>query len=163
MKEILLTHGKVTFVDDCDYEYLIQWKWCCHKLGRNEYADSNELINGYYRTIRMHRIICKRMGLEFTKKDHIDHIDGNSLNNCRKNLRVATVSQNIANSRLWDRNQSGFKGVHWRQSHHKWVARLGVNHKRLHLGYFDNPRDAAKAYNDAALKYFGEFARLNVV
>jgi hypothetical protein len=75
------------------------------------------------------------------------------------NLRMATRAQNKANTRPCAANTSGVKGVHWHKSAHKWRARIKVNGKRRHLGFFCTPESAAAAYAAAAEKYFGEFSR----
>ena len=93
----------------------------------------------------------------------IDHIDRNGLNNQRNNLRDSTRSQNNANRGLNKNNTSGYKGVCWNKQKQKWHARIRVNYKYVQLGLFDNIKDAARAYNKAALKYFGEFAWLNPI
>jgi hypothetical protein len=86
---------------------------------------------------------------------HVDHADGDQGNDSWANLRAATVSQNIGNAKMPCNNPSGFKGVH--PFRNKWRARL-VNR---HLGVFDDPVEAAKAYDRAAASYYGEFARHN--
>lgn len=96
----------------------------------------------------------------------IDHIDGNKTNNVISNLRVATKSQNNANKKLEpNRNTSGFKGVSLNKatSHLKnpWRAYIMKNKKRIHIGMFSNPIEAAQAYDAKALELFGEFAKLN--
>lgn len=87
----------------------------------------------------------------------VDHRDRNGLNNQKLNLRFCTTSQNIANS--VGRSASGFKGVY--RFRNGWTSHITVNYKTLYLGVFDTVLEGAKAYNEAALKYFGEFARLN--
>ena len=91
--------------------------------------------------------------------EFIDHIDGNRRNNKIGNLREATRSQNISNSKLKNNNTSGFKGVSWNKSVNKWVAGIRFNRKKIHLGCFHNKQDAYAVYCEAAKKYFGEFAK----
>jgi hypothetical protein len=91
----------------------------------------------------------------------VDHKDGNGLNNRRGNLRSCTRKQNAANRRLATNNKSGYKGVHWSKTRHKWVAQIGVDKKCINLGAFIDPWEAAQAYNTAALIEWGEFALLN--
>lgn len=90
----------------------------------------------------------------------VDHIDGDTMNNTRANLRIATHQQNMANSRR-RRHNSGYKGVQLRCDGKKWVARIQVDRKGHHLGSFPTPEAAARAYDEAAILHFGEFARLN--
>lgn len=92
-----------------------------------------------------------------------DHIDGNGLNNRRDNLRAASASQNGANRRVQVNNTSGYCGVYWRKDGQKWCAKIEVEQRSIHLGYFTDKHDAARAYNAAATKNFGDFARLNVI
>jgi hypothetical protein len=89
--------------------------------------------------------------------DCIDHIDGNPINNRFSNLRASTKAQNCANQRLRDENRSGVKGVG--RSHGRWRARIMVNFKDHHLGYFDTLEEAAKARFDAAVRLHGAFAK----
>lgn len=106
-------------------------------------------------TLYLHRFII------IAKKGQIvDHIDGDTMNNTRSNLRIATHQQNMANSKKRIGN-TGYKGVQKRCDGKKWVARIQVNRKGIHLGSFTTPEDAARAYDDAAVIHFGEFARLN--
>lgn len=101
------------------------------------------------------------MGFEdFTASDHINGVRND---NRRCNLRPATMSQNRINYSGMRTNTSGYKGVNRCKAEKKWRARIMTNGKRLSLGSFDDPKDAAKAYNKAALKLHGEFARLNKV
>ncbi|MBW8041782.1 MAG: Fis family transcriptional regulator [Planctomycetes bacterium] len=90
----------------------------------------------------------------------IDHINGLSLDNRKANLRPATIAQNAWNSKK--RNpRSGYKGVWFAKEKGLWRAAIVCNRKRIHLGYYKNKTDAAKAYDKAAKKYHGEFAVLN--
>jgi hypothetical protein len=93
----------------------------------------------------------------------IDHEDCDGTNNRWSNLRPATRLQQSHNRPLQTNNKSGFKGVRWRRQERKWVARITVEGKKVGLGFFDHPEEAAHAYNKAAVKYFGEFATLNPV
>ena len=100
-----------------------------------------------------HRIIYCLMTDEWPEYE-IDHIDGNGLNNKWANLRAATRSQN-------NMNRKGLKGVTWDKGRKKWFAKIKKNHKQYFLGRYNNKEDAIQAYNKAALKHFGEFAKLN--
>lgn len=103
----------------------------------------------------LHQIIfCFHYG--FIPK-YIDHKDGNSLNNKIDNLREATQSQNVHNSPKRKNNKSGVKGVCWVKN--RWLAQIGVNNKNIVLGRFEKLEEAAKAYEHAAVLYFGEFAK----
>lgn len=96
--------------------------------------------------------------------DYIDHADGNQRNNSPMNLRAATHSQNIANAKKRPRLKgetpvSKYKGVSWHVHVKKWNAKIGVNGRRIHLGYFDSEEEASVAYINAAKLYFGEYNR----
>ena len=97
-------------------------------------------------------------GVDPAEKD-IDHKNGNSLDNRFNNLRLATDSQNTRNQKKRKTNTSGFKGVCWYKQTKKWIARIQVNNKLIHLGYYTNKFYAALVYARAAKKYFGEFRR----
>lgn len=162
MKKIELTRNQFALVDDEDYEYLNQWKW--HAMpGRNKYyAQRVEYVylNGKRSKIlhTMHSSIMKLTTKEFV----IDHIDGDGLNNQKINLRKCTRLQNSFNRIKQNRKAtSNFKGVYWYKSRNCWRAQIMFNRKTIPLGYFNIEESAAIAYNDAAIKYFGEFAKLN--
>jgi len=160
MKEIILNGkkaaGRVALVDDEDYQLVSQYKW--HILeekrpGRlhGPYAVSSiKRADGSGTTIRMH---CLILGAT-----NIDHRDGNGLNNQRSNLRIATDTQNKANG--YSRSgTSKFKGVY--RSKYRWIATIRINGKTYYIGSFTVEEDAACAYDTAARKAWGEFARLN--
>lgn len=160
MKKIKLTRGKFALVDDADYEYLSQWKWFCetsHHAARDQHIgmDGKREIK---KRIKMHRLI---MG--FPKAMEIDHIDGNPLNNQRRNLRIVTHAQNQKNLKTPITNTSGFKGVSWSKVRRKWIAGIHVDGRGYNLGGFDTIEEAARKYNEVAVERFGEFVRLNSV
>jgi len=95
------------------------------------------------------------------KDKQIDHINHNTLDNRKENLRIVTGSQNGMNQKLHKNNTSGYKGVHWFIYSKRWMAYIRLNSRKIHLGYFNSKIEAAYAYNYAALKYFGKFAKLN--
>jgi len=160
MKKVSLTHGKVALVDDEDYPSLSCYKWYTKKGRYTFYAAHDTGDKHNRKTEPMHRVI---LGLRPGDKQHTDHIDGNGLNNQRDNLRICTIAQNIQSSRKRKMNSSKHKGVGWYPAYGKWRSRICVNRKKIHLGYFDFETDAATAYNQAALKHFGEFALLNTL
>jgi len=163
MKEIPLSRGKVALVDDEDYEWLNQSRW--RLLSHNErYSSGPYALRSQYNpdtkrstTIYMHRLI-----LSAPSHLQVDHINGNGLDNRRSNLRLCLSRQNQYNYRKTKRpTTSRYKGVSWNKQKRKWEAQIQVNRKHKHLGVFGNEKDAAYCYDAGALRYFGEFARLN--
>jgi len=154
MRLIPLTKGFSAMVDDSDFEWLTQWRWSY--IGG--YARRTVKENGAQRPIRMHRFI-----LNAPKGMRIDHVDGDSLNNTRSNLRYASHSQNMCNKKKKHNSTSQFKGVAWIPSarKRKWRAMIQINQKQTHLGYFADEVDAARAYDAKAKELHGQFARLN--
>lgn len=147
--------GTVAIVDIADYDLVMQYRWRIVTSARKgkEYGPyASTLAGGSSRNTFMHRLLT---GWELT-----DHIDGNGLNNRRSNLRSATQSQNMCNTSSRG-GSSQFKGVSWVKSKEKWRAEIAINHKRTHLGYFTDEIKAALAYDAAAVRLHGGFARLN--
>lgn len=152
MKTIKLTKGQFVIVDDEDFEHLNQWKWFAFKDHNSFYAhrrDGNSIV-------RMHRFLLS------PKKDEVvDHINRNGLDNRRENLRLCSHSENVRNSAKHIKSTSKFKGVYLPSGRDKWRAVIRINGKKKSLGTFASELEAAIAYNNAALKYFGKFAYLN--
>lgn len=161
MKEIPLTQGKVALVDDADFEWLNQCKWCALQTSPGKwYAvrnKSRKAISGS-RTIWMHRVVAAQSG-----NPEVDHKNGDGLDNRRGNLRPCTHSQNAANSKLNAKNTSGFRGVCWHPGAGKWMAYITAGGKRQHLGLWEDAETAARAYDVAAIREFGDFARPNFI
>lgn len=146
VKEIPLTKGAFAFVDDEDFVMLAKYRW---QVTKNGYAH-NHL--GY-----MHRHL-----MQAAKGANVDHIDGNPLNNTRANLRFATHSQNMMNKHVaW--GKSKYKGVIWNKADQTWFVRIMVDGERRFVGAFRDEVEAAKAYNNAALEAFKEYASLNTI
>lgn len=143
-------------MDDEDFERVNKLKWYVVKLSNTNYAQTKIKINGNWKSVFMHRFI-----LNPENKIHIDHINHDGLNNCKYNIRLCTPSQNHMNRNKIKNLSSIFKGVFWDNSRNKWSSIIRVNKILKYLGFFDSEIDAAKAYNEAALKYFGDFAKLN--
>lgn len=131
------------------------WRPISPENSRTSYAAAHSSILG--RDVLMHRII-----LDLTDPDiHVDHVNGNGLDNTRKNLRTATPSQNHANTERQRNNTSGYKGVSYAKDRNKYHAYIKVNGQRESLGYFSDPTEAARAYDTAARKAWGVYARTN--
>ncbi len=158
MMKIPLSKGKFAIVDDVDFELVNRYKWHTKdtKTGKRWYA--NRSVWGPPRkNILLHRFL-----LNPKPDEQCDHINGDGLDNRRSNLRIATNSQNNMNRQKQSgKYSSHFKGVTWHKLGNKWMAQIHFNNKILYLGLFLNEIDAAKAYNLAASKYFGEYANLN--
>ena len=151
--------GCYALVDDEDYDQLAQWHWTkstrgyAHRVGKK--SDGNR--RGRY--ISLHRQI---LGVTDPKVE-IDHINHNTLDNRKSNLRICSRSQNMANQRLCSDSTSKVKGVSWYKPLMKWRVQIKVSGTKKHIGYFDSKYSAALAYNKAAKKHFGVFALLNEV
>jgi hypothetical protein len=139
-------------IDHCDYREVSKYLWY-PKINRP---------GGHIYIIRWYRKKPKSIGsliLGIPSTDIADHIDGNTLNNKRSNLRIATNSENVRSQKIHKNNTSGYKGVTWDKGHKKWLAQIMVNYKNCFIGYYDNPAEAHKAYFERAKVAFGVFAR----
>lgn len=153
-KEIVLTNGAIALVDDEDYARLSGHVW--YFDGRS-YARRAWLVGGKRHQIRMHQEV-----LQVEDGYFIDHINGNGLDNRKSNLRPATHMQNMRNRKPNEVSSSIYRGVYFHRQAGKWRARLRTKGLHLSLGLYQNQVDAARAYDAAARRVFGEFARLNL-
>lgn len=169
-KRIKLTRGKVAIVDEDDFERLCGYSWHYEGSSKKQYASRKIYVKGTYKigkkqkTIRMHTDV---MGVP-PKGYVIDHINGNSLDNRKSNLRICLFSQNAKNQKnrthyKGKKCSSIYKGVSWHKKSKKWIAYIMVDYKCIYLGTFSDEKEAGKEYNKNASIYFGEFARLNKI
>lgn len=156
MKEIVISDGSKVKVDADDYDWLMEYKWSAKGNG---YAMRGVHIGKRkYRYFLMHREI-----IGAKKGEVVDHINGDKSDNRKCNLRIATPSQNSTNSKHRN-NESGYRGVYLDKRRNLWKSEIRPSPgKRKFLGYFENKEDAALAYNEAAEKYHGDFAKLNKI
>ena len=161
MKKIKLTQGKYALVDDEDFERLNHYKWFAQRSGNTFYAVRNITTGkGKQKTISMHRVI---LSLGFGDPQKVDHKNHYGLDNRRDNLRICTHRQNMQNMNPHKNGSSAYKGVWWSKEKQKWLAAIRVNGKLKHLGIFVSEREAAKAYDKAAVELFGNYAQVNKV
>ena len=139
-----------TLVDANDATLLGQWTW---RLSSDGYAVRSETRDGNKRTIYLHREV-----MQAPRGAIVDHVDGDRLDNRRQNLRIATPGENAANSRDRPR-RSGYRGVYPHKPTGRWIAQISAGGHVRHLGIYDDPEAAARAYDLAARAQWGHFAR----
>jgi hypothetical protein len=151
---INLTQGYKATIDDENEIAIGQHKWFALKSGKNIYA-ARHTPGNHKKFILMHRVIMCA-----TDTCLVDHINHNTLDNRKENLRLCSSSQNMMNKNS-NRGISQYKGAHWHKINKKWVAGIRYFGKQLYLGSYSMEEDAARAYDAKAIELFGEFALLN--
>jgi hypothetical protein len=153
---IPLTSGLEAKVDASDYHKVSRHCWYAKNARGYMYASRDALVNGKRKRIMMHRMLLgARLG------QMVDHRNTDTLDNRRQNLRFCTKATNGMNGKSHTGSTSIYKGVYWSTHHKKWIAAIKSGGSKNYLGYFHNQIRAAKAYDVAAHKLFGEFARPN--
>lgn len=157
MRLVPLTQNQVAMVDDEDFDRVIALKWYAYKSGSYDKSFyCGRMVrgsDGKRRRISMQKFI---MGVDSV----LDHVDGNGLNNQKSNLRPANRTQNGRNRRV-QKHSSPYKGVTWFGPSKAYMAKICIDGIEKFLGYFKDPAAGARAYDEAAIKHFGEFARTN--
>lgn len=152
MQKIPLTRGYEAVVDDADYPFLSQYKWYAIPKGHDLVYAVRDYMN---KKLYMHREIMKPEN----KQQIVDHINHNSLDNRRENLRIATGPQNQQNARKHKIGTSKYRGVSWSRQQKKWEVRIRIPEgKRVHLGFYKDEDAAAEAYNEASKQYHGDYS-----
>jgi hypothetical protein len=147
--QLVLTRGLVSVIDASDLPIVAGLKWYAHQTNPGIFYAARRTSDAM---LYLHRLL-----LDAPDGMDVDHIDGDTLNNRRANLRLASRAENGRNQGLRRNNTSGFKGVH--RAGDKWAAQITRNRVVTHLGRFDTPDQAAAAYRLAALRLHGRFAR----
>jgi hypothetical protein len=157
--EIKLTQNQKTIIDKEDWNKIkkINWHSAYDPTTKCFRVQGDIKKKNKWKTVHLARII---MNVNNSLLE-IDHINNNPLDNTKNNLRVCFGKDNKKNKRISKNNTSGFKGVN--KFGNKYICRIGIDGKRIFLGYFENKELAAKRYNIAAIKYHGEFAKLNKI
>lgn len=158
MREIQLTKGYITQVDDWNYEWLNEYNWYIrHSNNKIFYAVRDIRVNGRRKVISMHNVIMKNYDNNYKRKKLIDHENHNGLDNQEHNLRPSSRRQNNANKLSC--GKSKYLGVSFRYGTPR--ATISINNKQLHIGYFKTEEDAARVYDKKAREIHGKFANLN--
>jgi len=139
------------------------WRWwCSNKAGK---AAGWVTTDGYLKiSVANKKVFAHRAAyliVHGCSPPMIDHINGDPSDNRIENLRGCRDRSNQFNIKLPETNTSGYKGVSWSKSHGKWLARVGVDNRRVHVGRFNDPLEAARAYDRAAIRFHGNYARTN--
>lgn len=159
MKKIPLgSHSDIeryALVDDEDFERVNRYRWYASRdiQGLSYACRSIKTEDNKTAIVLMHRFI-----MNAEKGEIVEHKKRNGLDNRRKNLRACTSAQVQAGKKLGKNSQTGYKGISWIVKRGHYTARIGRDNKMIYLGSFDNPIDAARAYNEEAVKLYGEFA-----
>ena len=148
-------NGYTVLIDSDDLHIVENRRWYTMASKENLiYFLSVRTQNGKRTTRSLHREIAK---CHYADGNYVDHKNGNTLDNRKCNLRICTLKENVRNRKLCQNNTTGYKSV--TKVRGRYRARIGVDDKRIHLGYFDTPQQAHQAYCVAAKKYYGEFGR----
>lgn len=148
------THGTFDiFIDEEDLEKCKTKKWYINRFNK-------KMRRKYFYVVDTDGLLLHRLIMNVTdRKQVIDHIDGNMLDNRKKNLQICSTQENAQKQKFRLTNTSGHTGVYWYpyRNLNKWMAKIVVDYKCINLGYYDDIEDAIKARKSAEIKYFGDF------
>lgn len=164
MRELILNKNKITLVDDDIYELYSQYQWNA-ELDRTTgyYYATRKFYVGHWRDGKRYKARLHRLVIGAEKGQMVDHINRDTLDNRRENLRIVTNSQNRMNIVRKTVGTSKYKGVYWSKQYKKFIAQARKDGKLYRLGMFDSEVEAAICYNQNVVNLFGEFARLNEI
>jgi len=167
------THGTFTVLYDAeDHDKVSAHRWRAQKDSKNKdkfYVSTNipHPAGGWYCSPNGHRqrrqatLSIHRLITEAPKGMHVDHINGNPLDNRKSNLRICTHAENSNNTGPRKNNTSGYKGVYWAKRNKRWLAQITHNGKQVYIGHYKDKEEAARAYDAKAKELHGEYAYLN--
>jgi len=144
-------------VDDFDYGMVMEHRWCLDIRKRVTYAKTTI----YSRNNKKGRIVYLHRFVMYEPMYEIDHRDHNGLNCSHLNLRICSREENMGNTRKRSDSTNPYKGIILQKENNKWVARLNFQKKYYHLGTFNTPEEAAKAYDEKLMELRGSFAMTN--
>lgn len=155
MTKIELTQGFYSIIDSEDFSRIAKYSWCLHKNGKQgkKYA-ATRTKNKY---VLLHRLILDAVNSKF----QVDHINGDTLDNRKQNLRLCSRSENLRNGKKHIDSKSKYKGVIYNKLNKNYRARICKDYKIIEIGSFKTEKGAAKAYDKKAIELFGSFAKLN--
>lgn len=166
MRKLTTDNGYTFMIDDMDYLIVSKYHWIGW-VSQKRLSDGSlgvphvYVYAHFYKNNKDSQLLLHRLIMDAPSDRQVDHIDGNGLNNCKSNLRLCTLPQNLMNKCKKPTNTTGYKGVYRHKGTRKWRAQISTNNRAMHLGSFTTKEQAALAYNAAAFKYYGEFAKLN--
>lgn len=158
--KIKLTQGQYTLVDADVFDKVNQFRWYAERRKKGFRAKGTIKLDGNKKSQPLSRYIYELKHGKIPEGMLIDHINHDTLDNRIKNLRLATRSENNRNRVKNNNNRTGFKGVSFSKKGKKFEAKIKINKKSVHLGYFVDAKDAYKAYCEASIKYHGEFSSI---
>jgi len=155
MKYINLPNNKKVIVDNEDYKYLnsFNWNFNSRYVVRNKHNNCYGKCKGK----RCYKIFIHKLIMNCPKGKQVDHINHNTLDNRKINLRICTRKQNSHNSLVHKDTLSRYKGVYWNNINKKWIVTI----KKKYFGSFINKEKAAQIYNKNIVNYYGDFSYLN--